>query len=48
MNGENLKFGQNEYVKKLRYVPVETTRKLKDVISTTEISEDRQIFGYLN
>ena len=47
-NSENIKLGQNEYVKKLKYIPVEASRNLKDTISSTEITETRQVIGLLN
>lgn len=47
-NNENIKLGQNEYVKKLKYILVEADRNLKDTISTTEITEIRQVIGQLN
>ena len=47
-NSENIKLGQNKYVKKLKYIPVEAGRNLKDTISSTEITETRQVIGQLN
>lgn len=47
-NRENIKLGQNEYVKKLKYIPVENGRNINDKISTAEISEIRQVIGQLN
>ena len=47
-NGENIKLGQNEYVKKLKYILIEAARNLKDAISTIEITETRQIIGQLS
>ena len=43
--GLNLnKLGQNEY-KKLKCIPVEGGRNLKDRISATEVTETRQLIG---
>ena len=36
---------QNKYVKKLKYILVEEGGNLKDTISTTEITETKQIIG---
>ena len=47
-NGENIKLGLNECVKKLKYIPVEAGRNLKDAIFTTEITETKQIISQVN
>ena len=41
----NIKLGQTELGKKLKYMPDETGRNLKNAIFTTEITETRQISG---
>ena len=38
---DNIKIGQNEYVKKLKCIPVEGSRNLREAISTTEVTETR-------
>ena len=43
-----IKIGQNEYVKKLKCIPVEGSRNLREAISTTEVTETRQLIGQLN
>ena len=45
---DNIKIGQNEYVKKLKCIPVEGSRNLREAISTTEVTETRQLIGQLN
>ena len=47
-NNEDIKLGQNEFVKKLKYIPVEAGRNQKDTISSTEITETRQVIGQLS
>ena len=47
-NKDNVKLGQNEYKKKLKCIPVGGGRNLKDRISTTEVTETRQLIGQLN
>ena len=47
-NSENIKLGQNRYVKKLKYIPVEADRNLKDTISSIVITENRQVISQLN
>lgn len=47
-NRESIKLRQNEYIKKLKYIPVAAGRNLKDTISTKEITEIRQVKGQLN
>lgn len=46
--GNDVKLGQDEYVKKLRCIPLEPGRNLKDAISSTEVTETRQLIGQLN
>ena len=50
--GEKIKLGLNRYVKKRKYIRVETGRNWKDAISTRAITETRQIIsqqaGHLN
>ena len=45
---DNIKIGQNEYVKKLKCIPVEGSKILWEAISTTEVTETRQLIGQLN
>ena len=47
-NRDNVKLGQNEYKKKLKCIPVEGGRNLKDRIFATEVTETRQLIGQLN
>ena len=45
---DNIKIGQNEYVKKLKCILVEGSRNLREAISTTVVTETRQLIGQLN
>ena len=47
-NSENIKLGLNECLKKLKYIPVEAGRNLKDAIFTREITKTKQIISQLN
>ena len=44
----NIKIGQDEYTKKLRPIPLQNGRKLEDKLTSTEITETRQLIGQLN
>ena len=44
-NRDNVKLGQKEYKKKLKSIPVEGGRYLKDKISATEVTKTRQLIG---
>ena len=46
-NRDNVKLGQNEYKKKkLKCIPVEGGRNLKDRISATEVTETRRLANF--
>ena len=45
---DNIKIRLNEYVKKLKCIPVEGSRNFREAISTTEVTETRQLIGQLN
>ena len=47
-NSNNVKLGQNECKKKLKCIPVEGSRNLKNRISATEVTKTRQLIGQLN
>lgn len=47
-NGENVKLGHYEFMKKLKYIPKKNNRNSKDRISPTEITEIRQLISQLN
>ena len=47
-NRDNVKLGQNQYKKNLKCILVEGGGQLKDRISTTEVTETRQLIGQLN
>ena len=38
---DNIKIGQNENVKKLKCIPIEGSRNLREAISTTEVTGTR-------
>ena len=46
-NRDNFRVRQNEYLKKLKCIPAEKGRYLKDRISATEVTETRQLIGQL-
>ena len=47
-NGENIRLGQDEYVKKLKPIPIASKRNTEDDISASEVTEIRQLIGQLN
>lgn len=47
-NGENVKLGHYEFMKKLKQIPKKNNRNSKDRISPTEITEIRQLISQLN
>ena len=47
-NRDNVKLGQKEYKKKLKCIPVEGGRYLKDKIFATKVTETRQLIGQIN
>ena len=47
-NRDNVKLGQNVYKKRLKCIPVEGGRNLKDRISATKATKIRQLIGQLN
>ena len=46
-NRDNVKLRQKEYKKRLKCIPVEGGRNLKDRISATEVTKTRQLIGQL-
>ena len=47
-SGENIRLGQDEYVKKLKPIPIASKRNTEDDISASEVTEIRQLIGQLN
>ena len=47
-SNENIRIGQDEYIKKLGHIPLQNNRSLEDKRSPTEITEARQLTGQLN
>ena len=47
-NGDSIRLGQDEYVKKLKPIPIANNRNADDHLSPSEVTEIRQLIGQLN